>query len=358
MYSFSNTTERLIMEGGNKIKIMSVFAWKILLIHLAILFSLTVSVHAQHDTVNGLAGPEFSDPDKIQEMPEDWMKKPLRYDQSVGKADLVITLDQHLYPALVPIIQKYAKKNNIKAVVNEGTCGISSGMLERKEVDIVGFCCPPDTTDRLPGLKYHTIGIDALALLVHPDNPVENLSVNQARQIFMGEIFRWSEIETSKTDKGLDLPVQPIGRLHCKLRPGHWRLLLDNEDLFSTGILEVGAISDMMSKVASNRASIGYEVLWNLVRYKDKGKVKALNINGHSPYKTESLISGGYPFYRVYNITTWEGKGLENQLAGKLVEYILQHSGDIDEKHRLAPASLLRKAGWKFKDNELIGIPE
>ncbi len=337
---------------------MSAFMWKTLLIHLSLLLSLTVTVHAQHDTVNGPAGPAFSDPDKIQEMPEEWIKMPVTYDPSVGKADLVITLDQHLYPALGPIIQKYAKINNIKPVVKEGTCGISSGMLERKQVDIVGICCPPDTTDRLPGLKYHTIAIDPLALLVHPANPVDNLSITQARQIFMGEIFRWSELDTSDTDMGLNMPVQPIGRLHCKLRPGHWRLLLDNEDLFSTGILEVGAIPDMMSKVASSQGAIGYEVLWNLVRYQDKGKVKALNINGYSPYKAENLISGGYPFYRVYNITTWEGKGLGNPHAEKLLEYIQQHTGDIAKEHRMVPASLLRKAGWKFKDNELIGSPD
>ena len=52
-------------------------------------------------TVDELGGPPFTDPSEIMEMPEEWKKKPITYDPSAGKADLVITLDQHLYPAFL-----------------------------------------------------------------------------------------------------------------------------------------------------------------------------------------------------------------------------------------------------------------
>ncbi|MBI4681491.1 MAG: hypothetical protein HY757_00065 [Nitrospirae bacterium] len=331
--------------------------WLPILCLAASLLFVTIS-SAESDSLKGLSGPPFSDPSQIQNMPEDWIKQPVKYEKSAGDADLVLSLDQHLYDALLPVIQEYAKKHRLKIAVNEGTCGITFGALVNKTADIGGFCCPPDKTDRLPGLKFHTLGIDAKALLVHPDNPIDNVSIEQARQIFMGEIHRWSELSSSDGKKGTSLLIQPVTRLHCKLRPGHWRLLLDSEDLFAPGIQDVGAIPDMISQVASNPGAIGYEVLWNTIRYKDKGKVKALRINGYSPYEAEHLISLKYPLYRVYNLTTWEGKGLEKNHARQLATHLLQHAEKLGKEHNIIPASRLRKAGWKFRGNELIGEPD
>ncbi|MEN8263334.1 MAG: substrate-binding domain-containing protein [Nitrospirota bacterium] len=318
-------------------------------------FSVTVPAA---EPVDSMAGPAFTDSSEIMEMPEEWIRQPVKYEQSAGDADLAITLDQHLYPACLPLIQEYAKVNGMKIFVNEGTCGISAGMISRKTVDIGGYCCSPGITDRLPGLRFHTIGISALALFVHPENPVEDITMEQARQIFAGEIYRWSELESKDGTKGPNLPIQPIGRLHCKLRPGHWRLLLDNQDLFSAALQEVGAIPDMISKVASNKRAIGYEVLWNSIRYKDRGRVKPLKIDGYSPDSQEALASGKFPMYRVYSLTTWEGKGIERAEAKKMVEYIIKQSEVLEKEHSIVPAFRLREVGWKFKGNELVGEPE
>jgi hypothetical protein len=308
--------------------------------------------------LRALAGPPFTDPSEIMEMPDEWKIQPVRYDASVGEVDLVVSLDQQMYQAFRPIIQEFARERNLKIVVNKGTCGISSGMLSRKAIDIGGFCCPPGVTDRLPGLRFHTLGISALALIVHPDNPVDNLTIDQARQIFMGEIYRWSEIKIADGKQGPNLPIQPIGRLHCKQRPGHWRLLLDNEDLFSPLIIEVGAIPDMILQVSTNIRSIGYETLWMVRLLASKSKVKVLKINGHDPSDPVNLLAGRYPLYRVYNLTTWEDKGVANPLARELVDYLLNQVKYLDRKFGLIPAYRLREAGWKFMGNELIGEPE
>lgn len=325
---------------------------------LAVLLS-GISLEAgEHDTLENLAGPPFTAPSEIMEMPDAWVKRPIKYDASFGDVDLVVTLDQHLYPALLPSVKSYANEHKLKIVVKEGTCGITAGMLSRKSADIGGYCCPPGITDRLPGLRFHTLGISALALLVHPDNPVDTITLKQARQIFTGEIYRWSELKTSEGNEGPNLPVHPVGRLHCKLRPGHWRLLLDNQDIFSTSLMEVGAIPDMISKVAANPGAIGYEVLWNLTRYKEYGRVRALKVGGNNPYSQERLISNDYPLYRVYNLSTWEGEKVSKPQAQKLVRYLLKQSEQLGKKHFIIPASRLRNAGWKFNGNELVGEPK
>lgn len=331
--------------------------WKLSAFCLTVLLLSGTTLHAEHDPLKGLAGPPFTDPSEIQPMPEDWEKQPIKYKPSAQGADIVISLDQHLYPVFLPVIQEYAKEHNMKIKVIEGTCGIAAGMLSRKIIDIGGYCCAPGITDRLPNLRFHTVGVDPLALLVHPSNPIDNITLEQARKIFMGDIYLWSELKISNGKKGLDIPIQPVGRLHCKLRPGHWCLLLADEDLFSPSLIEVGAIPDMISQVAQNPGAIGYEVLWNPIRYKEKGKVKALKINGYSPRRKEHTLYLRYPLYRVYGLTTWEGKGLENPKAQKLVEFLLKQSEEISREHNIIPVSHLRKAGWKFKSNELIGEP-
>jgi ABC-type phosphate transport system substrate-binding protein len=195
-------------------------------------------------------------------------------------------------------------------------------------------------------------------VLVNPQNPVDGLTMAQVRDIFSGGVRNWSQIKPAGGVPALSLPVHPIGRFHCSLRPGHWRLILDGQDRFGTGVFSVGAIPDMVALVARDRAAIGWEVLGMVEKYRDKGKVKPIKVDGFLPSDTGALASLKYPVYRTYNITTWEGEGVENPLARELVEYLMRESEKLDlQKFGFAPASDLRRTGWKFKGNELVGEP-
>ncbi len=317
---------------------------------------LVYSTAKAEDPLKGLEGKAFSDPSKLVEMPEGWIKKPVIYKKNNQGADLVISFNQQIYHTFLPIIQDYAKKHGLNIKISEGTCGNSAGILASKSADLGMYCCPPGPTDRLPGLRFHTLGIIAIALLVHPDNPIESITIKQARDIFQGEVYRWSEVQDAKGYRGSDLPIRQVARLHCKKRPGHWRGLLDNEDIFTPRLQEVGAIPDMISVVSADPRAIGYETLWMAHHlYRQKGRVKALKIDGLAPDELEHLISGKYPLYRVFSITTWEGKNVANPHAQKLVDHLLQKFESLDSKLGIIPASRLRKAGWKFKGNELVG---
>ncbi len=324
-------------------------------ISLITLALFTASAYSLQEPVKKLRGPAFSDPDKLIEMPSDWQKSPIKYESAYSDADLVVSLDGQMFDAWEPLIHNNAKKHGLKIYVGKGTCGVSSGDLAKKSVDSGVLCCPPERADRLPGLRFHTLGIAAVALIVHPDNTVDNITFEQARQIFQGKVRNWSEISgVSKTGK----LVQPVGRLHCKSRPGHWRLLLDNKDLFSPDLFEVGAIPDMINKVSVNPGAIGHETLWTTRYYKDRGKVKFLKINGYSPANPSDVISLRYPVYRVFSFTTWEGKNVEKAHAKNMVKYLMQEAERLDSKFSFIPSSELRKAGWKFRDTELVGEPE
>jgi hypothetical protein len=291
-------------------------------------------------------------------MPAGWEKQPVNHDVSISNIDIAVNLDQQMYRILAPITEEFAKERGLKIAIIDSTCGNSSGMLRRKMVDIGGFCCAPGRTDRLPGLRFHTSGIAPVALFVHPDNPIDNITLEQARKIFMGEISRWSELKTPDGRPGPDAMIKPIGRLHCKTRPGHWRLLLDNEDLFSPRMFEVGNIPDMVLQVASAPHAIGHETAWLATEYyKNKGRVKTLKIDGHAPEDLDALLTGKYPIYKTFNLTTWEGKEVENANARELVAYIIKQCEGLDSSYGIIPSSRLKKAGWKFKDMELVVEP-
>jgi phosphate transport system substrate-binding protein len=334
------------------------FLWVFLLTALIVLP--TGPVVYAHDDGKDLRGETFTDPSKQFPMPGDWLDKRIVYDREAERADadLAIVMDQDIYYTLLPIIRKFGTENHLKIFVKEGTCGIAAGMLGKKSVDMGGFCCPPGAEDRLPGIRFHTMGIVATAFLVHPDNPVDTISSAQLRDIYRGKIYRWSELKTTKGLPGPNLVIKAIGRLHCQKRPGHWRQLLDTDNDFSPRLLEVGSIPDMIARVASSRDAIGWEVLTMAEKYRDKGAVKPLRINGYSPSDSEAVASLKYPFYRTYSLSTWVGKNVENKQADRLVEYMKKEFEKLEaDKFGFVSQSRLRKAGWKFKGDELIGEP-
>jgi ABC-type phosphate transport system substrate-binding protein len=301
-----------------------------------------------------LGGEAFTDPSEIQRMPGGWASRPIQYEPSSGDADLVVSLDQHLHAAVQGFITEFASERGLKVDVSEGTCGISAGKLAGKAVDIGGFCCPPGRSDRLPGLLFHTLGIEPVVLIVHPDNPIRNITLKEARAVFQGKLYRWSEVSERN---GSDFPIQTVGRLHCKSRPGHWRLLLDNEDLFSPRLTEVGSIKDMLSVVSANPWAMGYEAI-QMVRLHEEGKkVKVLRLDGLDPEDPASLFSGGYPLYRTLTLTTWEGDEVGNPHARELVEHLLRSAERLGPQFGIVPASKLRQLGWKFRGDELVAEP-
>jgi len=244
-------------------------------------------------------------------------------------------------------------KKNKTIAVSDGTCGVSAGKLRRKEIDIGGFCCPPGQLDRLPGLIFHTLGIGSLALIANKDVPIKNISIDQAKKIFSGELTSWQEINQNKADI---LSISPIVRLHCDKRPGHWKLITPNKSDFSTKNLKVGSISGMLKRTSTISGAVGYETLWMVNQYKEKEPVKLIQINGINPKDAVALAKGKYPFYRTFSITTW-GKEAK-PLAKELVAYLIQNINTTNsEQHTLVGADKLKQNGWVFNGDELIAEP-
>ncbi|MEJ2141016.1 MAG: hypothetical protein P8Y24_01455 [Gammaproteobacteria bacterium] len=314
-----------------------------------VLLVVAVSTQAFAESVRGQV---FTSPEETSEMPEKWRQQPVTYEKAVKQADLVVSFGQQTYPALKNVVAEFARNHNINILVQSGTCGISAGKLLRKTVDSGVFCCPPGKTDRLPNLEFHTIAISPLAIIVHKDNPLDNISIEQARQIFQGKVHHWSKL----TD-GFNKHIISFGRLHCKKRPGHWTLLLRNQSMFGPKLKEVGVIPDLIAKVDMLPNAISIETPYMVNRFSKLKNIKMLSINHHPVTDTDYVASGQYPLYRTYSITTWSNFPLKRKLLLEMIEYLREHIENNYALYNFVPVSKLKKAGWKFRNNELVSEP-
>lgn len=322
-------------------------------IMLMLLIGISCYAQAEQRDPNWCGSP-FSHGTTTLGMGPNWQAQPIVYPGKLADADLVVSFGQQTYPALKQVVADYAQAHKMKIVVQSGTCGISAGKLLRKKVDSGAFCCPPGNNDRLPGLEFHTIAISPIAIIVNHKNPLSGISTADAREVFKGRIGNWSQL----TDGSWNHDILTVGRLHCKIRPGHWTLLLKKQELFSPRLTEVGVIPDLIAKVGQEHYAVSLETPFMMHTYDRQKQVKALQIDGHAATDTDYVASGRYPFYRTYNLTTWASGADKREKTLALIRYLRDYIEQHYSEYGFVPVSKLRAAGWKFRGDELVSEPD
>ncbi|WP_428240400.1 substrate-binding domain-containing protein [Gynuella sp.] len=94
--------------------------------------------------------------------------------------------------------------NNRRVSVYVAAHGSSTGFkgLQSKKADLAAASRPVKNkesrlfpeTNMVDGMHEFVLGIDGLAIIVHRNNPIERLNIDQLGQIFSGQISNWSEI--------------------------------------------------------------------------------------------------------------------------------------------------------------------
>jgi phosphate transport system substrate-binding protein len=138
-----------------------------------------------------------------------------------------------------------------------------------------------------------TIARDAIAIIVHPKNPVQGLPLVKVRDIFSGKIRNWKEL--GGHDHLIVLVTREEG---SGTREAFQKLLMGEEEISLEALVQDsnGAIRQV---VAGDRHAVGYISL-GLVNE----RVKALEISGVEP-SVKNIESGRYhlvrPFLFVFN---------------------------------------------------------
>jgi phosphate transport system substrate-binding protein len=169
--------------------------------------------------------------------------------------------------------------NGAKSLVNN-TCDVADMSRPMKESEFKAAA--------EKGLQpvAHVVALDGLPVLVHPSNPVQDLTVEQIRRIFIGEIKNWKEVG------GPDKTIVAISRDTNSGTYETFEGMVMNKEKIRGDCEYVGSNGAMRQRVQSTPAAIGYAGLG----FVDK-TVKALKVNGIYP-SGETVQTGEYPIAR------------------------------------------------------------
>lgn len=186
--------------------------------------------------------------------------------------------------------------------VAEGRCdiGLSSRGLKEEE--------------KAQGLTETIFALDGMAVIVNPDNPVNDLDLETIGRIYTGEITNW------KDAGGDDLEIVLIGREAGSGTRDGFESITGTEDACKYR-QELTSTGDVITAVAGNPAAIGYASLSAV-----KDTVKALSVGGIVPSE-ETVKDGSYVVQRPFVLVTKNDTEL-SETARKFFDYITSSEAD------------------------------
>lgn len=180
--------------------------------------------------------------------------------------------------------------------VAEGRCdiGLSSRNLKDEE--------------KAQGLTETVLALDGIALIINPDNPVNDLDLETIGKIYMGEITNWKDIG------GNDLEIVLIGREAGSGTRDGFESITGTKDVCKYR-QELTSTGDVITTVAGNPAAIGYASLASV-----KETVKVLSVGGIVPTE-ETVKDGSYVVQRPFVLVTKSNTEL-SETAQSFFDYI------------------------------------
>ena len=185
--------------------------------------------------------------------------------------------------------------SGIKAV-SEGRCDIGLSSRDLKEEEAAG------------GLTATVLAYDGIAIIVNPENTVEELTSETLAKIYKGEIVNWSEVG------GNDAEIVLVGREAGSGTRDGFESITGTEDVCKYR-QELTSTGDVITTVSQNPGAIGYASLASV-----KDTVKAIAIDGVVPSE-ETIKDGSYVVQRPFVLVTKKGVEL-SEGAQKFFDYI------------------------------------
>ena len=217
------------------------------------------------------------------------------------------------YPDIVINVQGGGSTAGIQATFNE-TCHIGSSSRNLKISEA--------------GLMVILIAVDGIAVIVHRDNQIDDLSIEQIRGIFSYRIKNWEELG------GEDREIIPVTREEGSGTRGSFEDMIMGETVISDACLVQDSNGAVREIIATTPNGIGY-ISVGLVDEREK----ALAIDGVKPTLT-NLITCKYRFSRPFLLL------LRAEPTGNLktfIDYVLSKKGqDILKSSGLIPATEVR----------------
>lgn len=172
--------------------------------------------------------------------------------------------------------------------------------------------------------KEFIVGLDGLAVLVNKDNPVNNLSIEQLRDIFMAKITNWKELG------GENRPIVLLSResnsgTHMFFKETVIRLNdINSKDEFSPKALLMPSSQAIVDEIYQNPNAIGYAGIGFMNDQTKAVSVSAQNSTEYFYPTIENVMNGKYPISRpLYLYTNGEPEGIVKDF----IDYALSEQG-------------------------------
>lgn len=198
--------------------------------------------------------------------------------------------------------------------VAEGRCDI--GLASRNLKD----------EEKADGLKETNLAFDGIAVIVNPENKIEDLTIEQIKKIYTGEIKNWKEVG------GADAEIVLIGREAGSGTRDGFESITDTEDACQYR-QELTSTGDVITTVSQNPNAIGYASLASV-----KDSVKALKVGGVTPNEA-TVKDGTYEIQRPFVLVTKEGTEL-SKAAQSFFDYATSKDvADLISQAGVVPAN-------------------
>lgn len=241
--------------------------------------------------------------------------------------DMKGTLDIAGGTAHIPVMKDAAKdimaaNSGVRITVAGGGSGVGVQKVGEGLVQIgnTGRALKPAEVEKY-GLVTWPFAIDGVAVVVNPANTVGELSKDQLKKVFAGEIANWKDL--GGEDAAISVYVREDGS--------------GTRETFEERALDKGTSSDksnvvnsngaMKTAVAQDKNAIGYVGIGHL-----DNVIKGVSLDGMVPSQ-ENAKSGTYTVTRLLYMNT---KGQPEGLTKAFIDYIYTPEGD----------AIIAKAGY------------
>ncbi|MEA1993077.1 MAG: phosphate ABC transporter substrate-binding protein [Euryarchaeota archaeon] len=243
--------------------------------------------------------------------------------KSGEKNTLTLAGSTTVEPIVTQAAEAYMEKHSdAKVTVQGGGSGTGIKMVGEGSVDIGNASRPIKDSEKelYTELVGTVIARDAIAIIVHPSNPVSNLSMEDLQDIYAGTITNWNEVG------GQDKEIVVVTRAEGSgTRDTFIEFVMKDGEIEETPkVFQKPSNGAVKATVAGNENAIGYIGLG----YMDSS-VKTEKINGVIP-SSATINDGSYPISRTLFMYM---QGQPSGLAKEFLEFVLNSEGqDIVEE--------------------------
>lgn len=162
--------------------------------------------------------------------------------------------------------------------------------------------------EKAQGLSETVLALDGIAVIVNPENPIDDLSLETIAKIYTGEITDW------KDAGGTSGQIVPIGREAGSGTRDGFEAITETEDACRYR-QELTSTGDVVTTVANNPNAIGYASLASV-----SDSIRALSVDGVAPSE-ETVKDGSYVVQRPFVLVTKKDKEL-SETAQSFFDYV------------------------------------